>query len=84
LCPEGDFVDADDAHNVSLVKHRFQFETYFRLFVHSLGRSIEIRVMVRVFEHQGEVGESQDSSACFQQHMEAAARVLQMQCVITK
>jgi hypothetical protein len=31
LCPEGDFVDADDAHNVSLVKHRFQFETYFSI-----------------------------------------------------
>jgi tRNA/rRNA methyltransferase len=45
LGPESDFVDTENAHIVSLVKQRFQFETFEELLAGSAIRSIEIRLV---------------------------------------
>jgi hypothetical protein len=49
LGPKGDFIDAKNAHGVSLVKQCFQIETNKRLFALSACGSIQIRVQEQVF-----------------------------------
>jgi hypothetical protein len=51
-CPERDFVDTQNAHFVSLVKQRFQFETFGELFAEFQIRSIEIRLMAWVLSRR--------------------------------